>query len=113
MVADCPVELGAFWSGTFKACGVPHRFVVAGAAPAFDGARLLADTKKICETSIRFWHGGRKPPHKSYLFMLNAVDDSYGGLEHRNSTALICGRRDLPRLGEAQDQRRLHHAARA
>jgi predicted metalloprotease with PDZ domain len=99
-LADCPFELGAFWSGTFKACGVPHRFVVAGATPAFDGARLLADTKKICETSIRFWHGGRKPPHKSYVFMLNAVDDSYGGLEHRNSTALICGRRDLPRLGE-------------
>ena len=101
-LADCPFELGAFWSGTFKACGVPHRFVVAGATPAFDGARLLADTKKICETSIRFWHGGRKPTHKSYVFMLNAVDDSYGGLEHRNSTALICGRRDLPRLGEAK-----------
>ena len=99
-LADCPLELGAFCSGTFKACGVPHRFVVSGATPAFDGARLLADTKKICETSIRFWHGGRKPPHKSYVFMLNAVDDSYGGLEHRNSTALICGRRDLPRLGE-------------
>ena len=99
-LADCPFELGAFWSGTFKACGVPHRFVVAGATPAFDGARLLADTKKICETSIRFWHGGRKPTHKSYVFMLNAVDDSYGGLEHRNSTSLICGRRDLPRLGE-------------
>jgi len=32
--------------------------------------------------------------------MLNAVDDGYGGLEHRNSTALICGRRDLPRVGE-------------
>ena len=101
-LADCPFELGAFWSGTFKACGVPHRFVVSGATPAFDGARLLADTKKICETSIRFWHGGRKPPHKSYVFMLNAVDDSYGGLEHRNSTSLICGRRDLPRLGEAK-----------
>ena len=33
--------------------------------------------------------------------MLNAVDDGYGGLEHRNSTALICNRRDLPRLGSA------------
>ncbi len=32
--------------------------------------------------------------------MLNAVADGYGGLEHRNSTALICGRRDLPRQGE-------------
>jgi predicted metalloprotease with PDZ domain len=34
--------------------------------------------------------------------MLNAVDDGYGGLEHRNSTALIASRRDLPRLGETR-----------
>lgn len=104
-LVDCPVELGTFWSGNFTACGIPHRFVVAGALPSFDGERLLADTQKICEAEIRFWQGkgaqaGRKAPHKNYLFMLNAVDDGYGGLEHRNSTALICGRRDLPRVGE-------------
>ena len=99
-LADCPFELGTFWVGQFKAGGVPHRFVVAGATAAFDGERLLADTKTLCETAIRFWHGRGKPPHTAYVFMLNAVDDSYGGLEHRNSTALICGRRDLPRLGE-------------
>ena len=104
-LVDCPVELGPFWSGQFQACGIAHRFVVAGTLPSFDGARLLADTQKICEAEIRFWHGqgaqaGRKAPHKNYLFMLNAVDDGYGGLEHRNSTALICSRRDLPRLGE-------------
>jgi predicted metalloprotease with PDZ domain len=101
-LVDSPVEMGAFWSGTFKACGVPHRFVVAGAAPSFDGTRLLADARAICETSIRFWHGAKKPPHKHYVFLLNAVDDSYGGLEHRNSTALICSRRDLPRLGDTK-----------
>ena len=104
-LVDCPVELGTFWSGSFKACGIEHRFVVAGALPSFDGERLLADTQKICEAEIRFWHGqgaqaGRKAPHRNYLFMLNAVDDGYGGLEHRNSTALICSRRDLPRMGE-------------
>ena len=104
-LVDSPVELGTFWSGRFTACGIEHRFVVAGALPSFDGKRLLADTQKICEAEIRFWHGngaqaGRKAPHKNYVFMLNAVDDGYGGLEHRNSTALICGRRDLPRLGE-------------
>ena len=100
-LVDCPVEMGRFWSGSFKARGVPHRFVVAGATASFDGTRLLADTQKICEAEIRFWHGDKKPPHKNYLFMLNAVDDGYGGLEHRNSTALICSRKDLPRLGEA------------
>ncbi len=103
-LVDCPVELGAFWSGSFTACGIPHRFVVAGAMPSFDGNRLLADTQKICETEIRFWHGqgaqaGRKAPYPHYLFMLNAVHDGYGGLEHRNSTALICNRSDLPRQG--------------
>ncbi|MEO7392806.1 MAG: peptidase M61, partial [Ramlibacter sp.] len=108
-LADCPVEMGTFWSGEFKAGGVPHRLVVAGASEAFDSARLLADVHKICEAEIRFWHtprgggrAGKRPPHKSYLFMLNAVDDGYGGLEHRNSTALIAARRDLPRLGEAR-----------
>ena len=101
-LVDCPVEMGEFWVGRFTACGVPHRFVVAGAAPSFDGQRLLADTQKICETAIRFWHGQGKAPFTSYLFMLNAVNDGYGGLEHRNSTALICGRRDLPRQGEAR-----------
>jgi len=101
-LVDCPVELGHFWSGNFTACGIPHRFVVAGALPSFDGERLLVDTQKICEAEIRFWHGqgklaGKKAPHADYLFMLNAVNDGYGGLEHRNSTALICNRADLPR----------------
>lgn len=105
-LVDCPVELGNFWSGEFKAGGTPHRFVIAGAPPSFDGSRLLADAQRICETAIRFWHAegratGRtgKPPFKNYLFLLNATDDGYGGLEHRNSTALICSRRDLPRAG--------------
>lgn len=101
-LVDCPFEMGTFWIGRFTACGVPHRFVVAGAAPSFDGKRLLADTQKICEANIRFWHGEGKPPFKNYLFLLNAVGDGYGGLEHRNSTALICGRRDLPRVNEAR-----------
>ncbi len=101
-LVDCPVEMGSFWSGEFKAAGVPHRLVVAGASESCDYARLLADVQKICEVEIRFWHDRRKPPHKSYVFMLNVVDDGYGGLEHRNSTALIAARKDLPRVGEAR-----------
>jgi predicted metalloprotease with PDZ domain len=107
MLVDCPVEMGDFWSASFEACGVPHRFVVAGATESFDGERLIADTKAICETEIRFWHGadaraGTKNaanpiPFSNYLFLLNAVHDGYGGLEHRNSTVLICTRKDLPR----------------
>lgn len=101
-LVDCPVELGAFWSAEFRAGGVPHRVVVAGAAASFDGDRLVADMQKTCDAQIRFWHERKRPPFKSYLFMLNVVDDGYGGLEHRNSTALIASRRDLPRLGDSR-----------
>ena len=103
-LVDCPVEMGHFWSGFFEARGVRHQFVVAGAAETFDHARLLEDSRKICEAAIDFWHGhdASPAPHGHYVFMLNVVNDSYGGLEHRNSTALICGRRDLPRVGESK-----------
>jgi predicted metalloprotease with PDZ domain len=100
-LVDHPFELGSFWRGAFEAHGVAHEFIVAGAWPGFDGERLIADAKKICETQIAFWHGGNKPkpPFERYVFLLNAVDDGYGGLEHRASTALISKRRDLPQQG--------------
>jgi len=110
-LVDHPFELGRFWRGEFVAAGVPHQFVVAGALPSFDGERLLADTRKICEAEIAFWHGTAKAgtrrgkaraPFERYVFMLNAVEDGYGGLEHRASTALIANRRDLPRLNQAE-----------
>jgi predicted metalloprotease with PDZ domain len=101
-LVDHPFELGRFWRGQFTAAGVAHEFVVAGAWPGFDGERLLADTRKICEAQIEFWHGPKgRPPYERYVFLLNAVDDGYGGLEHRASTALIAARRDLPRTGQA------------
>lgn len=121
-LVDHPFELGCFWSADFRAGGVDHRLVVTGAWPDFDGERLLEDTRRICETTIAFWHwppadgadpgtepgrrSGRRraaagrPPFDRYVFLLNAVDDGYGGLEHRASTALIASRRDLPRRGD-------------
>ena len=95
---DHPFEIGAHWQGEFMAAGVPHRVVVAGAWPSFDGERLLADVQRICETQIAFW---REAPFKRYSFLLWAVDDGHGGLEHRASTALICARRELPTAAES------------
>lgn len=102
-LVDHPVELGRFWRASFQAGGVPHELVVVGALPGFDGQRLLADTQRICEQQIALWHGGgpgerHSPlPFQRYVFLLNAVAEGYGGLEHRASTALIAARRDLPR----------------
>ncbi|HET9976536.1 MAG TPA: PDZ domain-containing protein [Burkholderiaceae bacterium] len=102
-LVDHPFELGRFWRGAFKAHGVPHALVVSGAWPGFDGERLLADVRRICEKQIAFWHGETKPkpPFGTFVVLLNAVDDGYGGLEHRASTALIARRRDLPQQGVA------------
>ena len=101
-LADCPVEMGRFWNGHFTAGGVEHRFVVSGAGAWLDGERLIEDTRRICEAQIAFWHGDGAPPFTSYVFMLHASGDGYGGLEHRNSTALICQRADLPRLSPSR-----------
>ena len=99
-LVDHPVELGRFWRGRFTAGGVPHEYVVAGALPDFDGERLLADAKRICEAQIAFWHGKRgKPPYERYVFLHNLLDDGHGGLEHRASTALVSPRRDMPSAG--------------
>lgn len=94
---DHPFEIGAYWQGEFVAGGVPHRIVVAGAWPSFDGERLLADVQRICEAQICFWGGA---PFERYRFLLWAVDEGHGGLEHRASTALICARRELPTSAE-------------
>jgi len=97
-LVDHPVELGRFWRASFSAAGVAHDFVVAGALPDFDAERLLGDARRICEAEIAFWHGkGRQAPFDRYLFLLNAVDEGHGGLEHRSSTALVAPRRELPR----------------
>jgi len=96
-LVDHPIELGRFWRGHFDAAGAAHDFVVAGALPDFDGERLLADTQRLCEVEIAFWHGTGRAPFERYLFMLNALEVGRGGLEHRSSTALVAPRRDLPR----------------
>ena len=96
-LVDHPVELGDFWRGSFQAGDVDHEVVVAGALPGFDSQRLLVDARRICERQIAFWHADAAPPFDRYVFLLNAVAEGYGGLEHRASTALIAARRDLPR----------------
>ena len=109
-LADSPVEMGLFESTTFTVRGVVHRLVLAGASASVDLPRLRADTRRICQTALEFWHGRERPVLRSYTFMLWAVGEGYGGLEHCHSTALICSRKDLPRLGEAtqsEDYRKL------
>jgi len=93
---DHPVEMGTFDLGRFAAGGVPHEVAITGRHDA-DVARLERDLARLCETHIRFW--GKPAPMDRYVFLVTAVGEGYGGLEHRASTALLCGRDDLPARG--------------
>ena len=102
---DHPVEMGSFTHATFDACGVAHHIAITGRHRA-DMGRLCADLKKICETQIRLFEPDTaKPPMAEYWFLVMAVDDGYGGLEHRASTALICNRDNLPLLIQASEKK--------
>ena len=93
---DHPVEMGTFTLARFKACGVPHEVAITGRHDC-DLKRLTADLKRICEWQIRFF--GEPAPVDRYVFLVTAVGDGYGGLEHRASTALLYSRDDLPYVG--------------
>jgi predicted metalloprotease with PDZ domain len=93
---DHPVEMGEFTLATFKACGVPHDIAVTGQHNA-DMQRLARDLKILCEWQIRLF--GEPAPVDRYVFLVTAVGEGYGGLEHRASTALLCSRDDLPQPG--------------
>ena len=97
---DHPVEIGTFTHASFEACGVPHHIAITGRHRA-DMPRLCADLKRICEVQIRLFEpDSAVAPMPEYWFLVMAVGDGYGGLEHRASTALICNRDDLPLAGE-------------
>ncbi len=96
---DHPVEMGTFTLATFKAGGVPHDVAITGRHGA-DVDRLGKDLKRLCEWHIGFF--GRPAPMRRYVFLVTALGDGYGGLEHRASTALLCSREDLPQAGEKE-----------
>jgi predicted metalloprotease with PDZ domain len=93
---DHPVEMGEFTLAHFKACGIDHEIAISGKHDA-DMTRLVSDLTRICEWQIRFF--GEPAPMSRYVFLVTAVGEGYGGLEHRASTALICSRNDLPYPG--------------
>lgn len=93
---DHPVEMGVFTLEHFEAGGVRHDIVLSGRHDC-DTARLKADLARVCQWQIDLF--GAPPPMERYLFLTQAVDEGYGGLEHRASTALIARRDDLPHPG--------------
>jgi predicted metalloprotease with PDZ domain len=94
---DQPVECGQLSIGEFEVDGIPHAIAIRGSTRV-DMARLCRDLQTLCEQHIAFL--GAPDDLDRYLFLLNAPGSGYGGLEHRWSSALICGRDNLPARGD-------------
>ena len=93
---DHPVEMGRFDLLTFAVRAVPHRMAIGGRHRA-DLHRLEQDLSRICTQHAALF--GDLPADR-YLFLVTALGEGYGGLEHRFSTSLLCTRDDLPRPNE-------------
>lgn len=89
---DYPFLLGDLGIHEFIAGGIKHAFVTAGRNFA-DVERICGDLARICEQQISMFE--KQIPFTEYLFLTMVVGKGFGGLEHRNSTALMCSRRDL------------------
>lgn len=96
---DAPFELAEQTRFSFDANGIPHEFVVSG-QHTMNAERMKQDLEKICSTEISMFGSA---PFENYTFMTMATGNSYGGLEHPNSTSLITPRNDLPKLNEPDE----------
>ena len=94
---DHPVALGEFQLVHWKSNGVAHRMAIQGCNHIIDAKRLAQDLQAICTSTIDLFEPkSKRAPFDEYLFLVNAVLNGYGGLEHRNSTALLCRRDQIP-----------------
>ena len=94
-LTDCPVEIGTFESADFDVAGVSHRFVVSEGG-RFDIERICRDLQRVCTEHVEMFGDS---PIAHYTFLTLATADGYGGLEHCDSTSLMCKRADLPAAG--------------
>ena len=89
---DHPVEIGQLTIGEFDVNGLPHGIAIRGRFLG-DMERLCDDLRRVCEQQMSLL--GAPKDLDRYLFLLHAPDSGYGGLEHRWSSSLVCGRDNL------------------
>ena len=82
---DCPLEIGNSDSYSFDVKGIPHTADFYGPDLLPSREHIIDDIKKICEYEIDYIG---EFPCDDYHFMSHIFPTIYGGLEHRNSTAL-------------------------
>lgn len=99
---DYPFELGEMEILEFTVENIPHRLVLSGNYYDFNRQQLINDVSKICTAEIQFF---RQAPFRNYTFLLHVREHAYGGLEHRNSAALLISKECLPQPEDAINKR--------
>jgi predicted metalloprotease with PDZ domain len=102
---DHPIAMGEFQIAYWKSNGVSHSMAIQGCIHEIDLGRLATDLQAICTCTINLFEPKTKSaPFQNYVFLVNAVLAGYGGLEHRNSTALLCRRDQIPQVNTLLDE---------
>ena len=102
---DHPIAMGEFQIAHWQSNGVSHTMAIQGCIHEVDLERLATDLQAICTCTINLFEPKTKQaPFQNYLFLVNAVLSGYGGLEHRNSTALLCRRDQIPQINSPLDE---------
>ena len=102
---DHPVAMGEFQMVRWESNGIPHSMAIQGCINTIDAKRLAQDLQAICSCTINLFDPKtNQAPFANYLFLVNAVLNGYGGLEHRNSTALLCRRDQIPQQDAPLDE---------
>lgn len=79
---DSPIEIGNHTSYFFDAANVSHELAIYGQSNC-NIEKLIADLKSIIEVETRIFGAH---PCKDYVFIIHNTDNSYGGLEHMQSS---------------------------
>jgi predicted metalloprotease with PDZ domain len=87
-LVDCPIELAPELTRIqFSACDTPHELAICGRADGPIPETLADDAARIVATAAAIFGG---LPYERYLFLLHlAGGAAAGGLEHRDSAALL------------------------
>ncbi len=95
---DRPILMGPLSFGRFELAGAEHSIAIVGGSDV-DIERIERDMACACAQHVDLFGGS--VPFDRYVFLITALNAGYGGLEHANSTALICERADLPTVGDS------------
>ncbi|MBT0587194.1 M61 family metallopeptidase [Alteromonas oceanisediminis] len=98
---DYPMLMGTLLTHTFVTSNIQFTLAFNG-TPPIDVDRISRDLMPILDQQVKLFDD--TPPIKRYVFITLLAEAGYGGLEHRDSTALMFPRWDLPLIGSSVER---------